>query len=110
MPMPLKIVAAASALMLARAPAPSVTLTASATPTSRSALRCRSPASQEAGGAISAVMAKRPARSRSSNVLGPGELSFMANLGGQDAALARGLGACLVGGSAALIWFKPDPQ
>ena len=50
--------------------APSVTLTASARPRSGAALRSRSCGSQETGGATSAVMTKRPARSRSFEVCG----------------------------------------
>ena len=76
---PIRIAAAASAPIWARAPAPSVTLTASASPRSGAALRMRSCASQDSGGVTSAVMTKRPARSRSSNVRGSRALwSFIA--------------------------------
>ena len=70
MPAPKTMFAAASALIWTRAPAPSVILTASASPRSGVALRSRSWASQDTGGATSAVITKRPARSRSANVRG----------------------------------------
>ena len=57
-----RMAAAIGALMCARALAPSVTLTASASPFSGSALRSRSAGSNDTGGAISAVMTKRPPR------------------------------------------------
>ena len=72
MSMPMRMEAAASAAIWARAPAPSVTFTASASPFSGAALLRRSCASADTGGAISAVMTNRPARTRSSNVLRPG--------------------------------------
>src|SRR6202011_3677034 len=55
-----RIAAAALAPMWARAPAPSVTLTASARPLSGRAVLITSSGSHESGGAISAVIAKRP--------------------------------------------------
>ncbi len=63
MPSRASIAAAIGAERCARALAPSVTLTASASPRSGRALRKRSPASQETGGAISAVMTNCRARS-----------------------------------------------
>ena len=76
MPASIRIADAASALIWARAPAPSVRFTASASPRSGVALRSRSCASQETGGATSAVMTKRPARSRSAKVRGRGAASI----------------------------------
>ncbi len=66
MPFCSMIAAAATGLRCARAPAPSVTLTASASPFNGAALATRSPASQVAGGAISAVTTKRSEASLSS--------------------------------------------
>ena len=60
MPAPRRRLDAASALICARAPAPSVTLTASARPLSATAFCKSSAASQDTGGANSAVMTNRP--------------------------------------------------
>ena len=69
MPSRIRIAAAATEPMWARAPAPSVTLTASARPLSGAALAIRSAASQDTGGAISAVMTKRSEASFSFKVM-----------------------------------------
>ena len=58
MPSCIRIAAAATEPMCARAPAPSVTLIASARPFNGAALAIRSAASNDTGGAISAVMTK----------------------------------------------------
>ena len=71
-----RIAAAASALMLARALAPSVTLTASARPRSGNAYLSNACGSVETGGVISAVTAKRPARSASEKCPGSASLKL----------------------------------